>query len=196
MQSQFLREAISIQSRLKMPREELQTTLTLLRLGLKVGHQVWATTNADERKPSDVAGALIDNVIQLAAQLDKGRSAAPQRNRSYSNILIEFAATSFPAFSCRLAAKHTTAPLDQDGMCMTFSIINLLPCVSFIKLADLRIDPHLCNGRRSLMMRSDSSSLESTMSIIGSYAGRDFSRLESRSSQLTVQYVTPSLSIL
>ena len=69
--SRYLKESIELQGRLGMRKEELLSTLTLLRLGLNGKSAAWAIKTSQQSSAED-ASTLVRSVIKLAGSLDKG----------------------------------------------------------------------------------------------------------------------------
>ena len=71
--SRYLKESIELYNKLGMRKEELLSTLTLLRLGLSGKTAAWASKMSAQATPTENAAALVQSVIKLASTLDKGR---------------------------------------------------------------------------------------------------------------------------
>ncbi|BGP56856.1 hypothetical protein JCM8202v2_004489 [Rhodotorula sphaerocarpa] len=111
-----------LQASLNMPRDQLLSTLALVRAGVPPHAKEWALdavldeTAGKLERNEDLARRLMADVHALSGALTK-----------------DFAAVAFPTFSISLEESTGGRPADEDGVTAVALIRSLLPC-------DLRVD--------------------------------------------------------
>ncbi|GAA5999266.1 transport protein particle complex II subunit TRS130 [Rhodotorula paludigena] len=120
----LLSRCTDLQAALDMPRDQLLSTLALVRAGVEYGSPRWsldALLDGDDgadlaAQNEKLAKRLMDDVYRLSATLTK-----------------DFAAVAFPTFSITLKEGCGERPVDEDGMRATVLVRSVLPC-------DVRVD--------------------------------------------------------
>ncbi|KWU42169.1 hypothetical protein RHOSPDRAFT_36290 [Rhodotorula sp. JG-1b] len=119
-------QSAELQASLDMPREQLLSTLALVRAGVATGTQTWSLDelldDSTDRATQSVALAtrLMEDVHRLSSALTK-----------------DFAAVAFPTFSVSLKANSGARPSDEDGMTAVALVKSLLPCE--LKVDEVRL---------------------------------------------------------
>ncbi|TKA56715.1 hypothetical protein B0A53_01910 [Rhodotorula sp. CCFEE 5036] len=115
-----------LQASLDMPREQLLSTLALVRAGVATGGQTW---NLDE---------LLDDSTDRAEQSVALATRLMEDVHNLSSALTkDFAAVAFPTFSVSLQANSGARPSDEDGMTAVALVKSLLPCE--LKIDEVRL---------------------------------------------------------
>ncbi|SDA01500.1 BZ3500_MvSof-1268-A1-R1_Chr10-1g02728 [Microbotryum saponariae] len=113
IEASLLSECTRLQGTLDMNKEELLSTLALVRAGVEFESKKWDLRGV-EKEGEDEEG-LAKRLMKDVYELSKGLSK-------------DFAAIAFPTFSMRLANDRGTIAQDEDGVNIRLIITNLLPC--------------------------------------------------------------------
>ncbi|KDE05467.1 hypothetical protein MVLG_04157 [Microbotryum lychnidis-dioicae p1A1 Lamole] len=113
IEASLLSECTRLQGTLDMDKEELLSTLALVRAGVEFESQKWDLRGVEKEGEDEesLAKRLMKDVYELSKGLSK-----------------DFAAIAFPTFSMRLANDRGTIAQDEDGVNIRLIITNLLPC--------------------------------------------------------------------
>ncbi|GAA5977541.1 hypothetical protein JCM10908_005008 [Rhodotorula pacifica] len=124
-----------LQASLDMPREQLLSTLALVRAGVPVGGKTW---NLDE---------LLDDSMDRAAQsVALASKLMGDVHRLSSALTKDFAAVAFPTFAISLKPDSGARPQDEDGMTAVALVTSLLPCE--LKIDEVRLKLSTAEGEQ------------------------------------------------
>ncbi|SCV73847.1 BQ2448_6277 [Microbotryum intermedium] len=113
IEAALLSECTRLQGKLDMDKEELLSTLALIRAGVEFESKKWDLEGFE--KEGEDSESLAKRLMKDVYELSKGLSK-------------DFAAIAFPTFSMKLANDRGTIAQDEDGVNIRLIITNLLPC--------------------------------------------------------------------
>ncbi|GAA5860671.1 hypothetical protein JCM3774_006246 [Rhodotorula dairenensis] len=122
-----------LQASLDMPRDQLLSTLALVRAGVPAGAKSWALNEVVEN-PADRAAQSAELAKRLMADVHRLSGA----------LTKDFAAVAFPTFSVSLKAGSGSRPPDEDGMTAVALVTSLLPCE--LKIDEVRLKLSTAEG--------------------------------------------------
>ncbi|KAK4048148.1 hypothetical protein OIO90_005912 [Microbotryomycetes sp. JL221] len=131
----LLQQSTSLQKRLGLPREQLLSTLALVRAGMELNSPSWSLgilRSQSDGTEANTASELMRDVHSLSQSLSKGAFLRLLWSMVHAHLVIraDFAAIAFPTFTVALADVRGRAALSEDGVMVDITVTSLLPCVS------------------------------------------------------------------